>query len=114
MTKAPRPPLRTVDALGRATCEVALADGHRLATRAAAAFLALMEAGLTRNWYLNGNALTRYVRAAVNARGNGVGVARLIMRAGPGQIVKYRDGNVTNLCRENLWVTKGASKRCDV
>lgn len=55
-----------------------------------------------------------YVRAASNnAKGHCVGVARLIVGAGRGQVVKYEDGDTTNLRRENLWVGRGAAKRCD-
>ena len=39
--------------------------------------------------------------------------ARVLLEAGPGQIVKYRDGDRTNLRRDNLYLASGPAKRCD-
>ena len=34
-------------------------------------------------------------------------VARLVLGAGKKQVVHYRDGDRLNLCRSNLYITKG-------
>lgn len=55
-------------------------------------------------WFLNGNDhRPRYVRTQ-NGPGKGRlhQVARLITQAGPGEIVRYRDGDRLNLTRANL------------
>jgi hypothetical protein len=53
-------------------------------------------------WFLNG----RVVRCKTGNRNN-LSVARLIMRAGDGEVVKYRDGSRLNLRRANLYTAPG-------
>lgn len=72
--------------------------------------------GLSLAWTFNPNGQgTAYVRAAEAGRASGglVGVARLILNAGRGAIVRYRDGNRLNLRRENLYVASGKAARRD-
>jgi hypothetical protein len=70
---------------------------------------------LPTRWTLNaaGNGHA-YVRAArTRATGHLFTPARVLLEAGRGQIVRYRDGDTTNLRRDNLYLASGAAKRCD-
>ena len=74
--------------------------------------------GLTNTWLLNGNGTgKRYVRTAVPTEGRAKGtillVARLIVGAGPGTVVRYANGNPLDLRFINLAWRKGKSKRTD-
>lgn len=54
-------------------------------------------------WFLNGNGgRSRFVRTRRTGSRHLVQVARLITQAGPGEIVRYRDGDRLNLTRANL------------
>lgn len=114
MTDNMRTPVRTIDQSGREIIRVPLAKAIGMAVLDAADFDQLMALGLSPHWYLNGTTTHGYVRAGLNTRGKGVGVARVILGVGSGRIVKYRDGDPTNLIRSNLVVAKGAAKRTDV
>jgi hypothetical protein len=107
--------VRGADADGRAVVAVPLANEAGTAIVDAGDYDRLEALGLSPSWYLNGADRSRcYVRAAINdGRGNNVAVARIIVDAGPGQIVRYRDGDTTNLRRDNLLVRRGQSKRTD-
>lgn len=75
----------------------------------------LIAAGLSNQWTWNefrrGYRKYGYVRCRVSqTKGEKVSLARLIARAKPGMIVKYRDGNPKNLCRNNLVLKKGNAK----
>ena len=75
----------------------------------------LIAMGLGETWYLieNGRG-RRYVRAYQrNATGNQVTVARLIVGAQHGEVVRYWDGNPLNLTRANLYVDRGRAYRND-
>ncbi len=64
-------------------------------------------------FFSNGNGRGRHY-PRTHGVDNLVGIARIIVNAGPGQQVKYRDGDTTNLRRENLLVKSfGKSKRRD-
>lgn len=113
MTNNTRTPVRTVNQSGREIVRVPLAKNMGTAVLDAPDFERLMALGLSPHWYLNGTNKHGYVRAGLNTRGNGVGVARVILGLGAGRIVKYRDGDSKNLMRSNLVVAKGAAKRTD-
>jgi hypothetical protein len=71
----------------------------------------LRRLGLSMNWNVSPQG---YVTAACSNSSNGyVLVARILMNAGRGQQVKYKDGDALNLRTENLYVTqsKGALRR---
>lgn len=40
-----------------------------------------------------------------------LGIARILLDAGPGEAVRYRDGNPLNLRRENLYLAEDAKAR---
>lgn len=75
----------------------------------------LIRLGVSSNWTAAVSGGQYYVRANArnNPPSNKVLVARALLDAGPGQIVKYVDGNPLNLRRENLRLVanKGAIKR---
>lgn len=62
--------------------------------------------GLSRRWYLAGNSGSKsYVSARIDGFPGLRRVARLILdEARPGTLVRYRDGDPRNLCRDNLYV----------
>lgn len=69
----------------------------------------LMKLGLSSSWCVNGGIITTAGRLSSNRH---VSVARVIMDAGPNEVVYYRDKNRTNLRLSNLYIKKGkASKR---
>ena len=68
--------------------------------------------GLSMNWYTttdrHGN---HYVHAHNPQLGNIVTVARLIMRAGRGEVISYYNGNRFDLRKANLRRGEGAARR---
>ena len=71
----------------------------------------LLELGLSLSWNRLPNG---YVTApAYKAHGNSIQVARVIVDAGPGEQVKYVNGDLTDLRSSNLCLLKGggASRR---
>lgn len=65
----------------------------------------LMGLGLSPAWNLSPKG---YVSApAYRAKGGQIGVARVLLDAGPGDLVRYYDGNPSNLRRENLSLAAG-------
>ena len=76
----------------------------------------LTVAGWSQHWTCNPNGSGQaYVRVSrTRATGRLVTVARLIAEAGEGRIVRYLDGDRTNLRRDNLWLDDGKAKRRDV
>lgn len=72
----------------------------------------IREDGYTGAWFLNDNGSgSLYVRTARHGlRGTIISVCRLIADAVPGRVVKYRDGDRLNLCRDNLYFEDGFSK----
>jgi hypothetical protein len=75
-------------------------------------FAALVARGYSRSWYLNQSGTGQtYVRLSCSKwLGYNETVARLIVSAGNGQVVKYRDGDPLNLRRGNLTVHRGRAK----
>lgn len=116
LTTKQRVPIRTTDERGRAIVRVPLTNHAGEAVVEESDFDRLTEAGLPMTWQLNGgNSGPGYVRAYCNgATGNLLTVARLITGAGYKQIVRYNDGDRTNLRRSNLKVVSGYGKRVDM
>lgn len=76
-------------------------------------FDGLVEAGVSTQWTLNRNKVdgVGYVRCCVKGEGKKLfTVARLIMRPGPGEVVKYLSGDRTDLRRSNLYLCGGRAK----
>jgi hypothetical protein len=103
--KVPKRPVRfTTDRDGTPLALVTLAGGE-VATIEKTDFDHLTRLGVSANWTLNqagtGHA---YVRAyAPRRRGSLVTIARLLMRPGRDQAVRYADGDPLNLRRSNLF-----------
>ncbi len=121
-TAAPAPAARRATisvktiAAGPGVVHVPLANANEPAIIDSDAFDKLTAAGVSLCWTLNtaGDRQHRYVRApASGVTGGLVTVARIVMDAGPGQIVRYRDGDPLNLTRSNLYLTSGSAKRTD-
>ncbi len=63
-------------------------------------------------FFSNTNGADRlYVRTMTPA--NLATLARVLMNAGKGEIVRYRDGDPSNLRRNNMFISRGRSKRAD-
>lgn len=117
--REPRAPIPFTDAhgtpcfhvpLGNAPDAFAVIDKHSYDT--------LISEGLTGPWFLNGNGTGRsYVRIAVPVEGRRSGtnllVARLILGAEPGTVVRYANGDRLDLRFVNLAWRKGKSSRTD-
>jgi len=69
----------------------------------------LIKLGLSPNWSSYKNETGNYVTAsAVDTPSNRVLVARVLMDAAEGQVVRYADGNPLNMRRENLRLVHSA------
>lgn len=69
----------------------------------------LVKLGLSPNWSSYKNVTGNYVTAsAVDTPSKHVLVARVLMDAGAGQVVRYADGNPLNMRRENLRLVHSA------
>jgi hypothetical protein len=110
MTKKPkRLPTYSLDEDGQPIAVVPLARGGS-ATIDAHDLEELLQRGITLNWTLNlSGGDYAYVRA--QTPNNLVSVARLVTGAGPGNAVKYRNGERRDLRRRNLYVTSGGRKK---
>jgi len=112
--KKPRTVTRTIDQDGNEIVRVPLANHPLPAIMDADDYDRLMAADLSNAWTLNevGHGLA-YVRAGHSrAIGQLVTIARLIVDAGAGVMVRYRDKDRLNLRRDNLRVvTCGHAKR---
>lgn len=72
----------------------------------------LMSRGLSMNWYLSGNGKgNHYVCVHHQRLGNIVPVAREIIQAGRGEVVRYRSRDRLDLRKANLTRSEGAAKR---
>jgi len=118
--QAVRPPPRAfLDERGRACLLVPLdREGRGLAIVEERDYLAVRAMGATGVWLANANTKRsrRYVRTSVPTgpqTATNVQVARLIVGAGPGTVVRYLNGNPLDLRRENLTWQRGQSKRDD-
>ncbi len=63
--------------------------------------------GASTAWNLS--AYGTVIAGAARAPGRNVRIGRVLLDAGPGQIVRYRDGNPLNLRRSNLYLDKGSA-----
>lgn len=67
----------------------------------------LIREGDLMNWHATtSGGYKLYVRTS-----RALGVARLIMKAKPGQVVRYRDGDTFNLRRDNLMLSQERQKK---
>ena len=111
-------PIFTIDHDGAAIAWSPLASGGR-AKVLAETWQAWCADGWSQRWTLNSSgdplhpewAYVRFPRTRAN--GSLLSVARVLMNAGKGDIVRYRDGDRTNLRIDNLYLTRGAAKRRD-
>lgn len=71
-------------------------------------FQSLMGMGLSVSWRISSGYV---VAPSSNALGGYVSVARVLTDAGPGQIVRYIDGDRFNLRRSNLALEEGHGRR---
>lgn len=90
-------------------------DGKAHAIVTAADYDRLRSEGVSGAWYVNDNGTGKaYVRSASSgATGGQITVARAILRAGPREIIRYHNGDRTDLRRSNLYVATGRAKRHD-
>lgn len=111
--KKTRSPIYSLDRDGRDIVLVPLSNHPKPAKLFKEDFIRLEEAGLGLAWTFNPNGRGRhsYVRAYVaGVRGALVTVARLIVGAGAGLLVQYRDGDRLNLRADNLLPATGYAK----
>ncbi|MBO0904668.1 hypothetical protein [Jiella sonneratiae] len=117
MRKHTRPsPQRCTDEQGTPIARVPVdARGDKWATLDARDFDRIIADGLSLTWHLNSDGKRRsYVKAhSRTASGGLVTVARVIMGAGPGEIVAYLTGDRLDLRQRNLIVERGKAKRTD-
>lgn len=107
-----RTPTTTHDHRGRVVVLVPLANHPIPARLRLSDFEALKAQGVSDQWTLNkAKPGHGYVRAsAAHAAGHLVTIARLLLDAQQGRQIGYRDGDRTNLLRENLYL-KGTERR---
>jgi hypothetical protein len=92
-----------------------LPDGSR-AIIEAEDYDSFVKLGLTTQWFLDdngsGNLIVRFnmPSARPGKRSNNASVARIVLDAGSGSRVRYRDKNPLNLTRVNLYLADGYSK----
>jgi len=110
--KTTRTPIRTVDRDGAEIVLVPLANHHLPAKLLADDFDRLVSDGVSLAWTFNDNGSGYgYVRTYSGAvAGKLTSIARLIVNAGRGKVVKYRDGDRLNLRRDNLWIARGPAR----
>jgi hypothetical protein len=112
-------PVPFTDEFGRPCCRVPLSNvPETFAIIDRHIYADLHAQGLTGHWLLNSNGSGRaYVRTAVptehNPKGTILLVARLIVVAGPGTVVRYANGDPLDLRFTNLAWRKGKSGRTD-
>lgn len=113
--RASRNAIRVTGADGTPLVLNPLPDGSR-AIIEAEDYDAFVRMGLTTRWFLDdngsGNLIVRFTLPSVDprARANNASVARIVLDAGGGQRVRYRDKNPLNLTRANLYLADGYSK----
>jgi hypothetical protein len=105
--------VQTVEQDGKTIVRVPLGRSHdKFAEIEQDDFDFLTKLGVSPNW--NRLAPRDYVTASARtASGSHIQIARVLLNAGPGEGIKYGDGNPLNLRRENLKVaeSKGAIRR---
>lgn len=102
--------ITTIAEGGKLLCYVPLnADGRRSAVIWKDDFDFLLTLGVKDSWFTTGKA-DRYVVCKIPGRkGRNIQVSRLMLNAGAGQVVRYRDGDSYNLRRENLYLDCGGT-----
>jgi hypothetical protein len=112
--RAKRQATYDTDRTGRQIVRVPLANSSAHATLLADDYARLRGLGMSENWVFNSNGGPhRYVRCGAPCQGNLVSVARILCAARPGVVVRYLDGDRTNLHRDNLALKSGKAKRAD-
>ncbi len=108
-TNGQREPHRTTATDGSPIVEVPLAHGRGTAVIDAEDFDLLMEKGVSPNMYINWDGARAHfcVRACAPWADNLVSPARVIMAAGRGEAVRYRDHDPLNMRRDNLYLDSG-------
>ena len=104
-----RQPVMTLNDHGQPIVLVPLANHSRPARIDAKDFEMLLADGYSDQWNFNrvGQGYG-YVRCKNGKVKGGLStVARLVLGAGEKKVVHYRDGDRLNLCRSNLYITKG-------
>lgn len=92
---------------GRAFVRVPIGrSGERFAEIWADDWEFLRRLGTPGNWNCAGDK-GHVTVCAPRASGNHIAVGRILLNAGPGETVRYRDRNPLNLKRENLQLVKG-------
>ena len=107
-----RQPVLTLNDHGQPIVLVPLANHSRPARIDAKDFEMLLADGYSDQWNFNriGQGYG-YVRCKDGKIKGGLStVARLVLGAGENQVVHYRDGDRLNICRSNLYITKGNAK----
>ena len=109
-------PIRSRDTQGNPIVRVPMdREGTRWATLDAADFDRLVAEDISLTWFFNdsGNGHS-YVKAhARGVAGRLLSVPRLILRAGPKEVVRYVTRDRLDLRRRNLTLAKGKAKRTD-
>lgn len=113
--KLERLPEPFTDENGQRCVRVPLANSAAEAVTYWETYWDLIGSGVSALWGCNynrgGQHGERYVKARVG--GKPQTIARLILKAGPGEVVHYRDGNRLNLRPDNLYVTAGGFAKVD-
>ena len=106
MSKAKRTPTFTSDENGNDIALVPLANHSNPARVLRKDFDALRAAGWSDQWTFNdsGNGYAYVKVGNSQSLGNLAIVARLLMKPGKREMIRYRDGDRTNLVRSNLYI----------
>ncbi|MCX5518077.1 hypothetical protein OSH10_06490 [Kaistia defluvii] len=113
---ANRQPIAFIDEFGMAALKVPLDNhGRSHAIVEPHAYQRVLDSGLTGMWFTNSNGHgRRYVRTATaGSRGTLTLIARVIMDAGPGEVIRYANGDSLDLRVMNLLSMRGRAKRRD-
>jgi len=111
-----RQPTAFTDEFGRAALKVPLDNhGRTHAIVEPHAYQRVLDSGLTGMWFTNSNGHgRRYVRTVTaGSRGTLTLIARVIMDAGPGEVIRYANGDSLDLRAMNLVSRRGRAKRRD-
>lgn len=99
---------------GKLLALVPLAGGRGMARLDAEDYLRLRAAGISDQWMLNAGKHGKgpaYVRCAVRGKpGEAATVARLIVNAPKGRIVRYRNDDRMDLRRQNLFIERDPNR----
>jgi hypothetical protein len=111
-----RQPIPFIDEFGSEALKVPL-DNHGLnhAIVSPHAYQSVIDSGLAGAWFTNSNGCgRRYVRTrAPGGPGTLALIARVILDAGPGEVIRYANGDSLDLRVMNLRSMRGRAKRRD-